>query len=135
MADWTTPKTDWTEDSFINAVDYNRISENLLFLRDLASELFASPQFKTMDEKTVYELIYADEMNAIEDNLTALNLGTWGYDIGEQETYVDNGSMPISFELNRIESAMLRIKTELDYQIATLPILSFVLGNMRGIQI
>lgn len=143
---WATPKTDWTEETFINDIDVNRIVNNLNYLRELASHLYVGQ----IDELTVAEkeawlgvaiteyplyILYADEMNAIESKLTEINNGTLIYDIGEQQTYRDNGAMPDYNELNRIEGAMLRLYTEMTIQHNNLDRLAFTLGGERKFKI
>lgn len=143
---WTTPKTDWTEETFINDVDVNRIVNNLNYLRELATHLYVG----RIDELAIAEketwlgvaitdyslyILYADEMNAIENKLTEINNGTLIYDIGEQQTYRDNGAMPDYNELNRIESAMLRLYTEMTIQHNNLDRLAFTLGGERKFKI
>lgn len=149
---WTTPKTDWTEESFINSVDVNRWIGNLNYLRDLALHLYTVRiNYLNTQEKVVVGSVvddrwqgdtdadihlYADEMNEFESKLTEINNGTLEYDIGDEQTYRDNGYMPDYTELNRIENAMLRLYTEMTIQIAnSLDRLSFVLGGERKFKI
>lgn len=134
---WTTPKTDWTDSTFINYQDINRILGNLRHLRELASHLYISriPDVGVADKSGYGVDLYADEVNAIENNLTALNNGTLIYDIGTQQTYQDNGAWIDSTELNRIESAMLRLYTEMTYQHNSLDRLAFTLGGERKFKI
>lgn len=149
---WITPKTDWTEASFINSADVNRWIGNLNFLRDLASHLYTTKiKHLNTQEKVVVGAIdeygwylnvtdedihlYADEMNEIESKLTEINNGTLIYDIGTEQTYRDNGAMPDYAELNRIESAMLRLYTEMTIQHDNLDRLAFTLGGERKFKI
>lgn len=142
---WTTPKTDWEETTFINGNDVNRIVDNLKFLRELASHLYTSKiKSPSVVEKDYdgaltdnYErfILYSDEMNDIEDCLTSLNVGTLLYDIGDQAVYQDNGAMPDFNELNRIESAMFRLYTEMTIQHENLDRLAFTLGGERKFKI
>ena len=149
---WTTPKTDWTEESFINSVDVNRWINNLNYLRDLASHLYTTKNnYLLTQEKVVVGSVvddrwqgdtdadihlYADEMNEFESKLTEINNGTLEYDIGDEQTYRDNGYMPDYEELNRIENAMLRLYNELTIQHEnSLDRLSFTLGGERKFKI
>lgn len=148
---WTTPKTDWTENTFINSGDVNRWIGNLNFLRDLASHLYTTQiGYLNTQEKVVVGSIdgdllqgdtdedihlYSDEMNELEAKLTEINNGTLIYEIGEQQTYHDNGAMPDYNELNRIESAMLRLYTEMTIQHNNLDRLAFTLGGERKFKI
>lgn len=148
---WTTPKTDWTENTFINSGDVNRWIGNLNFLRDLASHLYTTKiGYLNTQEKVVVGSIdgdlwqgdtdedvhlYSDEMNELEAKLTEINNGTLIYEIGEQQTYHDNGAMPDYDELNRIESAMFRLYTEMTIQHDNLDRLAFTLGGERKFKI
>lgn len=135
---WTTPKTDWTDSTFINYQDINRILGNLRYLRELASHLYISriPDIGVADKSGYGVDLYADEVNAIENNLTALNNGTLIYDIGTQQTFQDNGAWIDSTELNRIESAMLRLYNEMTVQHEnSLDRLAFTLGGERKFKI
>lgn len=148
---WTTPKTDWTENTFINSGDVNRWIGSLNFLRDLASHLYTTQiGYLNTQEKVVVGSIdgdllqgdtdedihlYSDEMNELEAKLTEINNGTLIYEIGEQQTYHDNGAMPDYNELNRIESAMLRLYTEMTIQHNNLDRLAFTLGGERKFKI
>lgn len=147
---WTTPKTDWTAETFINSADVNRWINNLNYLRDLASYLYTTKiNYLTTQEKPIVgssqvsyfyideELhLYADEMNEFESKLTEINNGTLSYDIGSEKTYRDNGYMPDFAELNRIESAMLRLYTEMTIQHDNcLDRLAFTLGGERKFKI
>lgn len=148
---WITPKTDWTEDAFINSGDVNRWIGNLNYLRDLASHLYITQiDYLNTQEKVVVGSIdgdlwqgdtdedihlYSDEMNELETKLTEINNGTLIYEIGEQQTYHDNGAMPDYNELNRIESAMLRLYAEMTIQHDNLDRLAFTLGGERKFKI
>ena len=134
---WITPKTDWTESTFINYQDINRILGNLRYLKELASHLYATwiPDVGVEDKSGYRVDLYADEVNEIESNLTALNNATLIYDIGNQMTFQDNGAWIDYNELNRIESAMLRLYTEMTYQHDNLDRLAFRLGGERKFKI
>ena len=138
---WITPKTNWTAESFINYNDINRIVDNLKYLRNLALKLYTS-KIKSVSVVQKYNFsfanytdLYSDEVNDIEDSLTSLNVGTLNYDIGVQKTYQDNGAYIDYVELNRIESAMLRLYTEMTYQHSNLDRLAFILGGERKFKI
>lgn len=119
MAQWQTPKTNWygardmdgvyTGDRF-NASDFNRIRNNLIYLRDLAVKMYAEFTLEKVNDdkdKSPADFFYADEINALEKNLDALNKNTRELDFGEKETYEDNGPTMDYIELNRIEKATL----------------------------
>ena len=82
---WTTPKTDWTAGydgneytgDFFNAVDYNRIKNNLIVLHELAERLYKTIPITSLgDDKAVGDYLYADEINNIEEALEKINKNT-----------------------------------------------------------
>lgn len=113
---WSTPKTDWygatvdgvyTGDRF-NAVDYNRIKNNLAYLRDLAVTMYDTFTITAPSEdKAVGDYFYADEINQMESNLETINAHTLAREYGDAPTYADNGSTMDYTELNRLEGAIL----------------------------
>lgn len=107
---WIEPKTDWSGEAF-NAVDYNRIKNNLLFLHEKIDALFP-PELDTPDfgaDKTYSDWYYASEFNAFEDELESLNQRAYNYDIGKKQKFVDLGKFIGYEELNRIENATLKL--------------------------
>ena len=85
---WTTPKTDWKAEydsaalyqgDYFNVQDYNRIKNNLQYIRDRGSELFyglpvlnlgADKHFPTPGSPDFNnDNIFADEINKIENGL------------------------------------------------------------------
>ena len=129
---WTTPKTNWVATDKFNATDYNRIVGNLLSLQTQAYQLYGLIPFEPMEtEKTFASMLYAREFNAIEENLTALNEGTYNFNIGEEQTYYSNQPTPTYVEFNRIESACATLKQQLDVDMAMLPFLPLVLGGAK----
>ena len=114
---WIAPKTDWkgntdTDGNYIgdrfNAVDFNRIKNNLDYLRDLAIKLYDEFTINVLgSDRTPADYFYADEINQLEENLTTINNKTLKRSYGTAPTYVDNGRTMDFMELNRLESAML----------------------------
>ena len=114
---WKTPKTDWygssdsdgnyTGDRF-NAEDFNRIKNNLDYLRELASKLYDEFMLVSLGEdRTPVDYFYADEINQLEENLNTVNKNTLKRSYGSAPTYVDNGNTMDFKELNRLEGAIL----------------------------
>lgn len=133
---WIEPKTDWTSSDFFNAEDYNRIIGNINHLKTLAGDLFYGLSIlSTSEEKTVMSLIYAREMNDIENALESLNMETYGLEIGDKQTFKANGSTPLWSEFNRIESAILLLYNTMVVHKDNLPRLAFRLGNQKGIRV
>lgn len=115
---WQTPKTNWKISDFFNYSDYNRIVGNLDFLKNEISDLIDSVDGYTQLEtnKDYNSIFYSEEMNAIENNLEALNLTSYNLNIGSKTSYTINGSTPLYSEFNRIESAILSLKARIDSQ-------------------
>ena len=114
---WETPKTDWygetdengmySGDRF-NAVDFNRIKNNLDYLRELAITLYTEFSITSLgDDRTPADYFYADEINQLEDNLITINQNTLKRSYGTPPVYIANGSTMDFTELNRLESAIL----------------------------
>ena len=113
---WSTPKTDWngetvdgvyTGDRF-NAVDFNRIKNNLEYLRELAIKMYDEFAIQSVgSDKTVKDYFYADEINQLEENLETLNTNTLRMSYGSAPVYNDNGTTMDFNELNRLEGATL----------------------------
>lgn len=114
--EWITPKTDWAarEDGsgnyigdYFNITDYNRIKNNIEFLGEVAHQFW--PVFvKAMPDRNYQEYPYADEINTLSTNLEAINQYV-NCEIGSSTTYEDNGNFIGYEDLNRIESACLKI--------------------------
>ena len=123
---WVTPKTDWNGYTSVdgiyigdrfNAVDFNRIKNNLDYLRELAIKLYEEFSINNLgDDRTPADYFYADEINSIEENLTIINEKTLKRSYGTPQTYVDNGRTMNFEELNRIERATLDLYEKLTNQ-------------------
>ncbi len=122
---WTTPKTDWygavvngvyTGDRF-NAVDFNRIKNNLVYLRDLAVKVYEEFSITAVGaDKTTADYFYAEEINKMEQNLATINAKTLKMSYGTAPTYSDNGRTMDYAELNRLEGAILDLYDKLTNQ-------------------
>lgn len=120
---WQTPKTDWYgsvdanghyEGDRFNAVDFNRIKNNLDYLRELAIKLYDEFAINALgSDRTPADYFYADEINRLEENLTTINNKTLRRSYGTAPTYVDNGRTMDFAELNRLESAILDLHDRL----------------------
>ena len=129
---WQTPKTDWKATDCFNKSDYNRIIGNIAELRTMAVALYR--EFDIVDmgaEKSYEDYIYADEINAIEGNLTKICSSTYPFPVGDQRTYYPNQPATDYKEYNRIESACLMIYNNLVGQAAGKQRLAFTLGGGR----
>lgn len=123
---WTTPKTDWygTTDADgvyigdrFNAADFNRIKNNLDFLRDLAIKLYDEFSLVSLGQDRVPgDYFYADEINQLEENLVTLNANTLRRNYGAAPVYNANGNTMDFTELNRLERAILDLYDRLNNQ-------------------
>ena len=91
--------------------DYNRIKGNINEIRTQALTLWPDFKFEEMGEDKTYQDygFYADEINRFEANIDHVCVGTFPFDVGERQFYHDNGPFIDWQELNRIESACLKI--------------------------
>lgn len=130
---WTTPKTNWVKDDTFDYRDYNRIVGNLLEINALANKMFRVITIPVMVADADAESMKstARYLNEIEQALTIVNVNTYAYNIGKQQTFNPNRPFIQWDELNRIESATLRLKTQLDIDYAIMSRLEFVLGRGR----
>lgn len=119
---WSTPKTDWNGETVdgvyigdrFNAVDFNRIKNNLEYLRELAIKMYEEFSIQSLgSDRTLKDFFYADEINALEDNLKTINNNSLKRSYGNVPVYVDNGNTMDFKELNRLESAILDLYEKL----------------------
>lgn len=139
MAAWITPKTDWYgqtdgngdyQGDRFNAEDYNRIKNNIQYLRDLAVKMYTDFEIVNMGaDKNQSDYPYADEINRIEGNLDTIALNTFQKNYGPRQIYTDNGAFIDFTELNRIESATLDLHKYLSSQYEGRRMLVFMLGG------
>ena len=134
---WQEPKTNWawrgeSEGDFFEYTDYNRIKNNLNYLKELAASVYLPFKMKDMGgDKTRSDYPYADEINMLADNLEMIVTHTYPVPIGTKTVYEDNGKF-IGFEdLNRLESVCLEIYRNLNRIKAGKYRLSFRLGARR----
>lgn len=134
---WIEPKTDWTSQDTFNFSDYNRIKNNIAYLRERVVKLVKPFEIQDMgDDMTSYaELFDASKFNTIEQNLETINNNAYLKDYGTKQTFYDNGVFIAYAELNRIESATLDIYNMLGRQEIGLRRLAFRLGAGREVRI
>lgn len=127
-----TPKTDWIADDFFELSDYERICENLVDTREFAKSFFLVPEYEPMEKKSFgNDEIYAEDMNAIENNLELLNNYTYRLNIGYKPEYIPNGHVPTYEEYNRIEVGILVIYDAVLTQFKTAQHLPVILNGAR----
>lgn len=121
---WQTPKTDWHggvdangvyEGDRFNAVDFNRIKNNLQYLRDMAIKLYQEFTIPSLGvDRTPRDYFYADEINQMEVNLNTINANTLKLSYGASPVYIENGNTMDFAELNRLEGAILDLYDKLN---------------------
>ena len=123
---WSTPKTNWwgrvneegvySGDRF-NAEDFNRIKNNLDYLRNLAIKMYEEFSLVSLGQDRVAgDYFYADEINQLEENLDTLNENTLQRNYGSAPVYFENGNTMDFTELNRLDSAILDLYDRLNNQ-------------------
>lgn len=129
---WVTPKTNWTKTDRINYADYNRIKNNLAYLRDMAGQLYREFDITVDPDKDKYSLWpYPSEINRLEENLETIRSRTYPFQTGQRRTYYGNVPTIDWQELNRLESACKLIHDNLRGQEEGKRRLSFRLGGLR----
>lgn len=139
---WQTPKTDWygsvdangvySGDRF-NAADFNRIKNNLTYLRDLAIKVYAEFNIVSLgNDRTPKDYFYADEINQLEANLVTINSHTLKRSYGSAPTYNENGNTMDFAELNRLEGAILDLYDKLTNQAYGRRMLTWNFGMKGG---
>ena len=120
---WETPKTNWSGkrdangvyvgDHF-NATDFNRIKNNLQYLRDMAIALYDEFDIVSLGaDRTPADYFYADEINQLEVNFTIINSNTFKRSYGNAPAFVENGNTMTFADLNRLEGAILDLYDKL----------------------
>lgn len=131
---WTEPKTNWGSTDYFNYTDYNRIKNNIAYLRNLALTLYLDFPYEDMgDDKSGYaDFPYADEFNAMENNLESMKNGTFAFYNTDKKQWYANQPTPNYEDLNRIESACLKLRNGFNNELIAKGRLSFRLGNQKG---
>ena len=132
---WTTPKTNWTATDFVNVADYNRWKNNLDYLQDLCKQMYTLVESNMGSDQTTDDVPYEDMLNNIEDTLEAINTASYNFDIGTKEVFSANSYYMDYNEINRIESAELKLYNWLTAEYDAIPRLPFTLGNYGGIEV
>lgn len=140
--EWIEPKTNWNchvdangayQGDYFNYTDYNRIKNNLSYLRAIALEMFDFFEMHELEDKEPGQYFYADEINRIEENLNTLYKNTYNPDGVPVKEYVDNGRIFDFNELNRLEELTLKLYGKLMGQYKSRRTLSFMLGVKGGL--
>ena len=134
---WTEPKTDWVSTDFFNLSDYNRIKNNIAYLRELALTVYTDFSWQEMGaDKTSYaQYPYADEFNALEDNLESLRQNTFLFDDSDPKQWYENQRTPNYEDFNRLERACLLFYQGFNSIAKNKRRLSFRLGAFKAIKV
>lgn len=134
---WKMPKVDWKPTDRFNFVDYNRIKNNLEYLHERAVRLYKQFSIADMGEDILVYTAYwdVDVFNLFEKNLETINKNSYIQDFGASQTFYPNGAFIKYDELNRIENAILSMKTILDNQSAGLRKIPFRLGAFKEVRV
>lgn len=134
---WEAPKIDWHgftnesgdyEGDRFNSTDYNRIKNNLQYLRNMAIKMYEEFDIEHLDNKCAADYPYADDINTIETNLETVASNTFHKNYGQKMVFFDNAAFIDFNELNRIESAILDLYNQLTNQYEGRRMLTFMLG-------
>ena len=110
--DWIKPKTNWASTDKMNLEDYNRIKNNILYLKEKANEVNKEFSIQNMGEDIVdyLELWDYEKFNLFEGNIEKINQSIFTQDIGIKKTFYPNGMFIKYDELNRLEKACEKMK-------------------------
>lgn len=135
MAEWKTPKIDWKATDRFNFSDYNRIKNNLSYLRELAIKIWEPFEITDMGEDMISYDSYWDVnvFNAFEANIDIINEHMFTMDYGIRQVFYQNGIFIQYSELNRIEETTLKMKQIIEGWEAGLARLPFRLGGPKGL--
>lgn len=131
---WIEPKTDWVETDRFNIEDFNRIKNNLAWLYKFSLNFFNMYSIEPMGENIEsYESYWnVDTFNKFERNLDRIGEKA-KIDVGDSTTFYYNGLFITFEELNRIESASLRIYERLKELEKLRKRLPFRLGKFKEV--
>lgn len=134
---WIEPKTNWKSTDKINFSDYNRIKNNISYLRDIALTLYSDFPWNNMgaDKNSYVQYPYADEFNNLENNLVLLRNYTYAFYSGNAKTWYENQRTPNFEDLNRLEGACLKMYNGLNLQADMRERLAFRLGDAKQIKV
>ena len=136
IVEWMTPKTDWKETDFINVEDFNRIRNNILWVKQESERFYKVYDFTTplVEPVSYNSYAFTETWNNLEDALDDIVKNTDDMNIGEKKTFYAYEQYIDFNELNRIESACLTYKEMIEAQEITVNRLSFILGY-EGVKI
>ena len=128
---WIEPKTDYTNNDFFNAEDYNRIVGNISHLRLLSLRLVKKYDLNIDFENKDYTKVpYASEFKALNTAIDIINKNTYNLALGKA---VEVGKkLPTANFYNRVEQATLDLYNAMMAQYDALEKYPITLG-LRGL--
>lgn len=128
------PKTNWVSSDYFNIEDYNRIKNNIQWIKDFSINLYKDYEIIDMGADGTYDgLPYADLINNLETNLETVAQKTIPAAFtGVTMQYSENGNFIDYLELNRLETICKNLHDLLDGQFYGRSKLSFKL-NKKGV--
>lgn len=133
---WKPPKTNWKSTDRFNWKDYNRIKNNLKWLHEKVCELYKSFSVEDMgDDISSYSSYWEVKFfNAWENNLETINKNMFSQNYGQKQRFFENGAFIQWNELNRIESAILRMHDILESQESGIRRIPFRFGLYKEVR-
>lgn len=134
---WSEPKTNWVQSDRFNFSDYNRIKNNIAYLKERAIEIYSDFPFEDMgaDKVSYADYPYADEFTKLESNLERIRVNTFRFDDSESKTWYENQRTPSYEDFNRIEMACLKFYKGLERVKANKGKLSLRLGSGKFVKL
>lgn len=137
---WQTPKINWNSDDYFNKDDFNRIKNNLLYIKGFLKKFRGKvTQIQPLNDKNSYtELLHPQDVNCLQANLTRLNEISYNLDIGANTEYYNGSYTPSYEQWNRLETYTLDIKNLIQTDNPGFSRITQKLGNkdsIRGIKI
>ena len=134
---WSEPKTNWVQSDRFNFLDYNRIKNNIAYLKERAIEIYLDFPFEDMgaDKVSYADYPYADEFTKLESNLERIKVNTFRFDDSESKTWYENQRTPSYEDFNRIEMACLKFYKGLESVKANKGKLSSRLGSGKFVKL
>ena len=127
---WAKPKTNWDINSRFDMRDFNRIKNNLEYLKELFLTLYPDIAWQNMGvDKRYMDYLYADDINKFEDNLDTLSSSFANLDIGNKKTFYENQPFIDFIELNRIEKGIQMLYEQLYGSSQSRPMLQITLNG------
>lgn len=142
IGEWESPKINWSGEwngenyigDYFTYVDYNRIINNLMFLAGYASQMYKVISIENLNEKKEADLIYADEVNEIENGLEYINNLTYMLPFSKK-VWKENRNVPTADDWNRIEKLQLDLYNSLISQKEAQHRLAFDMGSQKGFKV